>query len=417
MRVHIRVACFMLAIFMTIGMAAVPSYASEVGQQDVDAMNSSSSSMGFTDDAEEEAAAAARLEETVAQITAAEEELLPAEEATAAEAEETVGDDAVEPTEETVEETIEYTEAEEVEEEAQADTAKKATYSEIPLILQTDYPDVPYSGGSLATSGCTMACVAMVGSYLRGEEVSPVDLARRFGKYEASNMQRMEYASIVLDLDFEMTLSWKKVMKALEEEKPVIIMVGKSSDFTNSQHMVVLTGLTEDGKITVNDPYGPNYTKWELMDGFENGFDEVDVKTGFAGAWIYEEYVAPPVLPTRYPGVDLTPEEEYLLASIIWLESRGESFEGQQAIAEIVLNRLVSEDFPNTVNDIIFAENQFSTTKFLDDADPGEIQYKAIESALTGESVLPIDVYYFGRYPVNNKIWGTIGGHTFCYLW
>lgn len=414
MRLYIRVVCIMLAIFMTIGLSAVPSYASEMGE-DFSAMNSSSSSMGFADFEEEEAAAAARQDETTPETTAPEEsEALEmtqevAEEAMAA-TEETSGEETVPETEETV---PEETAAEEPEEEK----APKAYYNEIPLILQTDYPDVPYSGGSLATSGCTMACVAMVGSYLRGEEVSPVDLARRFGKYEASNMQRMEYASIVLDLDFEMTLSWKKVMKALEEEKPVIIMVGKSSDFTNSQHMVVLTGMTEDGKITVNDPYGPNYTKWELIDGFENGFDEDEVKNGFAGAWIYEDYVEPPVLPTRYPGVDLTPEEEYLLASIIWLESRGESFEGQQAIAEIVLNRLVSEDFPNTVNDIIFAENQFSTTKFLDDADPGEIQYKAIESALTGESVLPIDVFYFGRYPVNNRIWGTIGGHIFCYDW
>ena len=304
---------------------------------------------------------------------------------------------------------------EQVAEEAAAESANQKDYKEIPLILQTDYPDVPYSDGSLATSGCTMACVAMVGSYLRGEEISPVDLAKRFGKYAASNMQRMEYAAIVLDLDFEMTMSWKKVMKALKDDKPVIIMVGKASDFTNSQHMVVLTGITEDGKITVNDPYGPNYTKWELEEGFANGFDELDVKTGFGGAWIFEEYEEPPVIPTRYPGVELTSEEEYLLASIIWLESRGESFEGQQAIAEIVLNRLIAEGFPNTVHDVIFAENQFTTTAFLDDAEPGEIQYKAIKTALTGESVLPVDVYYFGRYPKNNRIWGTIGGHTFCY--
>lgn len=413
MRLSVRVVCLLLAIFMTISIATVPSYASEVNAEFEDVMNSSSSSMGFTD-SEEEAAAAARLEETQPETTAAQETEGTEPEQTEAvlETEAPAVEETVPATEEAV---VEETVAEEVQEEAQS--GKTVRYKEIPLILQTDYPDVPYSDGSLATSGCTMACVAMVGSYLREEEVSPVDLARRFGKYAASNMQRMEYASIVLDLDFEMTMSWKKVMKALEKGKPVIIMVGKSSDFTNSQHMIVLTGLTEDGKITVNDPYGPNYTKWELMDGFENGFDEGEVKNGFAGAWIYEEYEAPPVLPTRYPGVDLTPEEEYLLASIIWLESRGESFEGQQAIAEIVLNRLISEDFPNTINDVIFAENQFSTTAFLDDADPGEIQYKAIECALTGESVLPIDVYYFGRYPTNSKIWGTIGGHTFCYKW
>lgn len=406
MRVSVRVVCFLLAIFMTISVAAVPSFASEMEQDFDSVMNSSSSSMGFTDSEEEAAAAAA-----ASQATESEE---PEE----TEQPET---QAVEETEDAEETAPEETLAEEilvedvVEEEAAAETAPKKVYNEIPLILQTDYPDVPYSDGSLATSGCTMACVAMVGSYLRNEEVSPVDLARRFGKYAASNMQRMEYAAIVLDLDFEMTLSWKKVMKGLKEGKPIIIMVGKASDFTSNQHMVVLTGITEDGLITVNDPYGPNYTKWELSDGFENGFEEVDVKTGFSGAWIFEEYEEPPVLPTRYPGVELTPEEEYLLASIIWLESRGESFEGQQAIAEIVLNRLIAEGFPNTVHDVIFAENQFTTTKFLDDAEPGEIQYKAIKTALTGESVLPVDVFYFGRYPKNNRIWGVIGGHTFCY--
>lgn len=404
MRITMRMICLILAVVLTISMAAVPSFATEVDAQLDDIMNSNSSSMGYTD-SEEEEAAAARADETEA-TAAAEETEEAAAQSEASETEETVPAEEEAPAEETV--------AGEVLEEEAAE-ANKRVYNEIPLILQTDYPDVPYSDGSLATSGCTMACVAMVGSYLRGEEVSPVDLARRFGKYEASNMQRMEYAAIVLDLDFEMTLSWKKVMKGLKAGKPVIIMVGKASDFTASQHMVVLTGITEDGLITVNDPYGPNYTKWELADGFENGFEEIDVKTGFGGAWIFEEYEEPPVVPTRYPGVELTSEEEYLLASIIWLESRGESFEGQQAIAEIVLNRLIADGFPNTIHDVIFAENQFTTTAFLDDAKPGEIQYKAIKTALTGESVLPVDVYYFGRYPKNDRIWGIIGGHTFCY--
>lgn len=401
MRLTVRMICILLAVALAVSMAAVPSFATEMDEELEDIMNSSSSSMGYIDSEEEAAAAASREEET--EPTAAE----------TAPPEETESDE--EPTEEAEETAASETEEIFAEEESEEPAANKRVYNEIPLILQTDYPDIPYSDGSLATSGCTMACVAMVGSYLREEEVSPVDLARRFGKYEASNMQRMEYAAIVLDLDFEMTMSWKKVMKGLKAGKPVIIMVGKASGFTASQHMVVLTGITEDGLITVNDPYGPNYTKWELADGFENGFEEVDVKTGFAGAWIFEEYEEPPVVPTRYPGVELTTEEEYLLASIIWLESRGESFEGQQAIAEIVLNRLIAEGFPNTIHDVIFAENQFTTTAFLDDAKPGEIQYKAIKTALTGESVLPVDVYYFGRYPKNDRIWGTIGGHTFCY--
>lgn len=410
MRIYVKIVCVMLAVFLVIGTAAIPSYAAETEVEEGSVLTSNSSSMGYFNSEEAETAALGKTEDN----TESEREQPPktVEEPTT---------DEVSPTEETSESEPEEEKPDlpedDTEEKADEKTSEEPVYNAVPLILQTDYPDVAYSGGSLATSGCTMACVAMVGSYLRGEEVSVVELARLFGKYEASNMQRMEYASIELDLTFAMTESWSKVMKALEEDKVVIVMMGKQSAFTNSQHMIVLTDLTEDGRILVNDPNGNNYHKAELRDGFENGFTEKEILSGFGCAWIYEEFQAPKLIATRYPGVELTEDEQYLLASIIWLEARGESFEGQQAIAEIILNRLVSDDFPDTIRDIIYAADQFSTTKFLDEAEPGQIQYKAIQCALTRENVLPIDVYFFGRYPANKNVWGTIGGHTFCYQW
>lgn len=408
MRNYIRVVSLMLAVVIAIGAAMGPSYAAATEVSDPSALTSSSSSMGFFDS--EEAAAAASSDGAV-YFAESETDPIEVTEETVPETQST--EPAEEPTEDVPEETIEETVAEDME---QPDS-EPVGYNDVPLILQTDYPDVSYSGGSLATSGCTMACVAMVGSYLRNEEVSVVELARMFGKYEASNMQRMEYASIELDLTFKKTESWEKVMKALKQDKVVIIMVGKQSAFTTSQHMIVLTDLTEDGRILVNDPNGNNYNKAELRYGFENGFAEHELLNGFGCAWIYEEFTPPVLVPTRYPGIELTDDEKYLLASLIWLEARGESFEGQQAIAEIILNRMVSDDFSDSLAGVIYAENQFSTTAFLDEAEPGQIQYKAIDCALTRKNVLPIDVYFFGRYAVNKNVWGRIGGHTFCYQW
>ena len=69
----------------------------------------------------------------------------------------------------------------------------------------------------------------------------------------------------------------------------------------------------------------------------------------------------------RYPDIVLTLEEQNLLTQMVWVEAQGEPFEGQQAIAEIVLNRLIAEDFQSSIKSVIYAENQFRSTAFLED--------------------------------------------------
>lgn len=46
---------------------------------------------------------------------------------------------------------------------------------QIPHYLQTDYGNIPYGGGSIATSGCGPTSFAMVASYLTGKTITPVD--------------------------------------------------------------------------------------------------------------------------------------------------------------------------------------------------------------------------------------------------
>ena len=89
--------------------------------------------------------------------------------------------------------------------------------------------------------------------------------------------------------------------------------------------------------------------------------------------------------------------------------------EGQQAIAEIIYNRMVSDQFPDTLEGVIFAEGQFRSVSHLEEATPSQAQYDALENALEGPYVLPIEVVHFATYPVNENVWGKIGGHTFCY--
>ena len=116
---------------------------------------------------------------------------------------------------------------------------------------------------------------------------------------------------------------------------------------------------------------------------------------------------------SRYAA--LTGEERELIARVIYLEARGEPAEGQQAVAEVILNRVAAENFPDSVEDVVFQEGQFTAAGFIEKAAPGEAQYAAVDAAVYGEPVLPMDVVYFSRQPENGNVWGTIGGHVFCY--
>lgn len=296
---------------------------------------------------------------------------------------------------------------------------------DVPLYLQTDYPNDRYGMGTVESSGCGITSLAMVATYLTGHEYLPDELADYFGGYGENNMQRLEYASDMLQLPWRKAENFHEVVAALEAGNLAITLMNSKSIFTDSQHFIVLADMTEDGKILVNDPYAPNYDRWDLKNAFATGFDEGDVVCGYSGGWIYDVSAMPeepfiyveekPYVEPRYPEIELTWEEQQLLAKVIWVEARGESAEGQQAIAEIVFNRMLSEDFPDTLSGVIYAEGQFRSVAYLDEAEPSQAQYEAIDNALEGPYVLPADVFHFATYPVNENVWGTIGGHIFCY--
>ena len=117
---------------------------------------------------------------------------------------------------------------------------------------------------------------------------------------------------------------------------------------------------------------------------------------------------------------EITGDERELLARLIWAEARGECAEGQQAVAEVVLNRWAADNFPDSVREVIFEGQgtscpQFSTAELLDQAEPTAAQYEAVERALHGENILPMDVVFFSRGAENDRVWGSIGNHVFCY--
>ncbi len=298
-------------------------------------------------------------------------------------------------------------------------------YKSVPLYFQTDYPDNMYGSGTIADNGCSVTSLAMVASYLTGHEYLPDELAKYFGGVAENNIERLENGAETMRLPWEKMENFHKTIEALRDGKIIIALMDSMSPFTDTQHFIVLTGYNEDGLIMVNDPYAPNYEKWDLKRAFREGFAEGDICCGFSGAWAFDKDAMPsePFLyheedlsgEPRYPDIHLTSEDRQLLARVIWVEAQGESEEGQQAVAEVVLNRMASPNFGNTLKGVIYGEGQFRSVPYLETAEPHQAQYEAIERAIYGPYILPQDVVHFATYPTNEQIWGQIGGHIFCY--
>ncbi|MEJ8546067.1 cell wall hydrolase [Brevibacillus borstelensis] len=85
-----------------------------------------------------------------------------------------------------------------------------------------------------------------------------------------------------------------------------------------------------------------------------------------------------------------------LLARLVYAEGRGEPYEGQVAIAAVVLNRVESPQFPNTVYEVIFARNAFSPVKNGRlSPDTNETARRAVIDAVNGQDPSRGALYFF----------------------
>lgn len=77
----------------------------------------------------------------------------------------------------------------------------------------------------------------------------------------------------------------------------------------------------------------------------------------------------------------ITPEERELIARVVHLEANNQPFEGQQAVAEVILNRRAAANFPDTVEAVIYQENpvQFTVTPGIPYCAPTAENYAAVD--------------------------------------
>lgn len=110
-----------------------------------------------------------------------------------------------------------------------------------------------------------------------------------------------------------------------------------------------------------------------------------------------------------------------LLARLIYGEARGEPYTGQVAVGAVVLNRVRSSKFPNTIAGVIYQKGAFDVVSDGQiNMAPNSTAIKAAKDAINGWDPSYGSIYYFNPSTATNKwIWSrphtvTIGKHRFC---
>lgn len=110
-----------------------------------------------------------------------------------------------------------------------------------------------------------------------------------------------------------------------------------------------------------------------------------------------------------------------LLARLVYAEARGEPYTGQVAVASVVLNRVKSSSFPNSVAGVIYQSGAFDVVSDGQiNLTPNSTAKKAAQDAINGWDPSYGAIYYFNPNTATSKwIWSrpltvVIGNHRFC---
>lgn len=115
-----------------------------------------------------------------------------------------------------------------------------------------------------------------------------------------------------------------------------------------------------------------------------------------------------------------TNSDLYLLAKCIHAEARGEPYSGKVAVGAVILNRVKSSKFPNTISGVIYQPYAFTAVSDGQiNLEPDTSSYNAAKDAMNGWDPSYGALYYYNpKTATSSWIWSrtvlvTIGNHKF----
>ena len=135
-------------------------------------------------------------------------------------------------------------------------------------------------------------------------------------------------------------------------------------------------------------------------------------------AYINNKYISDTEGVSLNPYIDLidtlTSDEKYLIYQITFLEAGNQSMEGQRAVIEVILNRVLSANFPDTVEGVLSQPGQFATWPYRNSKSHNKEQEEALKLVYEEKTILTLDYFMFSRRKFSwAKNYIKIGDHWF----
>ncbi len=242
----------------------------------------------------------------------------------------------------------------------------------------------------------------------------------------ADFLNRVEYVSTITSYDREKLNEYQQLKEEITAKKEMLVdennsLIALKDDMKEKQANVsnLINKTQDDIDKTQSDIANKNKDLEDLeeklayWEAVEKKLEEEKAKADYL-KWLELQQMGK----EDFSNIYYTPQEgeAYLLAAIIQCEAEGEPYEGKIAVGNVVMNRVKSTRFPNTITGVIYQKNQFSPAasgRLADRLERGvnDECIRAATEVLNGKHI--IDALFFkvnkGTTP------GTIIGHHVFY--
>ncbi len=244
--------------------------------------------------------------------------------------------------------------------------------------------------------------------------------ANGFGEF----INKSTYVEMLSEYDQNLLEEYEQNRILIEEKEAELIEEKKELDELRTQtaeEQKKVTGYVNSTSSSINQYAGQIADAEAVADAYEAEIKKNEENIAYLKKKLAEE-IALSKLAAQSKWRDISEVEfaegdRYLLANLIYCEAGGEPYAGQLAVGAVVINRVLSSVYPDTVTGVIYQNKQFSPVGSgrlalaLAENRATAACYKAADEAMAGQTNVGNCVYF--RTPIEGLTGIQIGGHIF----
>ena len=254
----------------------------------------------------------------------------------------------------------------------------------------------------------TMTLDALFGSNSFGEFLNQQNYIEQMSAYDKNKLE--EYMAVRDSID--------EKKNRLEEEQEELALLREQA----RQEQGRITGLVSDTSSSIASYEGQIRSAEETADQLQAELDAKNKEIAALEAQLAEERrleaLARALAWRNIGDVSFGADDRTLLATLIYCESGNQPYEGQVGVGAVVINRVLSAAFPDTIVGVIYQPHQFSPVtsgKFalaLANGSATASCFQAADAAMSGLSTVGDCLFFRTPIPQVTPRY-TIGGHVF----